>query len=52
MVYIEFKTIKGRKYKYERRSVRNGNRVIHTSKYLGPVEPVNKRRNPNYVRRF
>lgn len=51
MVYIEIKTIKGRKYKYERKSIRKGNKVIHTNKYLGPVNPVNKRTNPNAGRK-
>ncbi|MEM4245603.1 MAG: helix-turn-helix domain-containing protein [Candidatus Nanoarchaeia archaeon] len=51
MVYIEIKLIKGRKYRYERKSIRKGSKVIHTSKYLGPVEPINWRRNPNAGRR-
>jgi transposase len=51
MVYIEIKTIKGRKYKYERKSMRKGNKIIHTNKYLGPVTPVNNRRNPNAGRK-
>ena len=51
MVYVEIKTIKGRKYKYERKSIRIGKKVFHTSKYLGAVEPVNKRRNPNAGRK-
>ena len=51
MVYVEIKTIKGRKYKYERKSIRKGKKVFHTSKYLGAVEPVNKRRNPNAGRK-
>jgi hypothetical protein len=42
MAYIEIKTIKGRKYKYLRKSFRIGDKVIHkTIKYLGPVEPKN-----------
>ena len=44
MAYIEIKTIKGRKYKYERISYRVGDVVKHTSKYLGPVEPKNKKK--------
>lgn len=51
MSYIEIKTIKGRKYRYERTSYRVGDTVKHTSKYLGPVEPVNKRKNPNAGRK-
>ena len=43
MVYIEIKIIKGRKYKYLRKSVRIRNRVIHkTVKYLGAVKPKYK----------
>ena len=51
MVYVEIKIVKGREYKYERKSIRKGNRVIHTSKYLGAVNPVNNRRNPNAGRK-
>lgn len=51
MVYIEIKIVKGRKYRYERKSIRKGKKVIHTSKYLGAVEPVNNRRNPNAGRK-
>lgn len=43
MAYMEIKTIGGKKYKYLRKSVRKGRRVIHaTVKYLGPVDPVYK----------
>jgi len=43
MVYSEIKTIKGRKYKYLRESVRIRDKVIHrTVKYLGPVKPIYK----------
>jgi transposase len=42
--YIEIKTIKGRKYRYERTSYRVGRIVKHRSKYLGPVEPVSKKK--------
>jgi len=43
MAYIEIKTIKGRKYKYLRKSVREGNKVRHiTIKCLGPVDPIYK----------
>ena len=51
MVYTEIKIIKGRKYKYERKSIRKGKKVIHVSRYLGAVEPVNQRRNPNAGRK-
>jgi len=40
MVYTEIKTIKRRRYKYLRESIRIGDRVVHrTVKYLGPVKP-------------
>jgi len=43
MTYIEIKTIHGRKYKYLRKSIREGNKVHHiTIKCLGPVEPIYK----------
>jgi len=51
MSYIEIKTIKGRKYRYERTSYRIGKIVKHKSKYLGPVCPVDKRKNPNAGRK-
>jgi transposase len=51
MAYTEIKTIKGRKYRYERTSYRVGKVVKHKSKYLGAVEPVNKRINPNAGRK-
>jgi len=44
MVYNEIKIIKGKKYKYERKSYRVGNVVKHTSKYIGAVEPANKKK--------
>lgn len=44
MVYIEIKIINGREYKYERESYRIGNIVKHTSKYIGAVEPANKKK--------
>lgn len=50
-MYIEVKTIGGRKYRYERVSIRTGDKVRHTSKYLGPVAPVNKKKNPNAGRK-
>jgi transposase len=51
MAYTEIKIIKGRKYKYERKSIRNGKKVIHISKYLGAVNPINNRTNPNAGRK-
>ena len=51
MSYIEIKIIKGRKYRYERASYRIGKIVKHKSKYLGPVEPIKKRKNPNAGRK-
>jgi transposase len=45
MAYTEIKTIKGRKYRYERVSYRKGSVVKHTSRYLGAVHPLNKRSN-------
>lgn len=44
MAYIEIKIIKGRKYRYERISYRVGDVVKHKSKYLGAVEPKNKKK--------
>jgi len=44
MSYEEIKIIKGRKYRYLRTSYREGNKVKHKSKYLGPVELKNKKR--------
>jgi len=43
MAYIEIKTIKGKQYKYLRKTVRDGKKMKHiTLKYLGPVNPVYK----------
>lgn len=43
MPYVEVKTIYGRKYKYLRKTVRDGKKMQHFSlKYLGPVDPVYK----------
>lgn len=43
MTYTEIKTIHGRKYKYLRKSIREGNKVRHiTIKCLGPVHPIYK----------
>lgn len=44
MSYIEIKTINGRQYRYERVSTRQGKRVTHTSRYLGPVNAKTTRR--------
>ena len=51
MSYIEIKTIKHRKYRYERTSYRIGKKVKHKSRYLGTVKSVNKRKNPNAGRK-
>jgi transposase len=51
MTHIEIYTIKRRKYKYEVTNYRVGKKVKHKKKYLGPVEPVNNRRNPNAGRK-
>jgi hypothetical protein len=51
MSHIEIHTIKGRKYKYEVTNYRIGKKVKHKWKYLGPVKPVKKRRNPNAGRK-
>lgn len=43
MAYVELKTIKGKEYKYLRRSIREGTKVKHvTVKYLGPANPIYK----------
>jgi hypothetical protein len=47
---VEIKTIGGRKYRYERYSIRYGDKVKHTSKYLGPVTPIVKKK-PNTGRK-
>ena len=51
MSYIEIKTIKGRKYRYERTSYRVGKIVKHSSKYLEPVEPVDRKKKSNAGRK-
>ena len=51
MPHTEIYTIKGRKYKYKVTNYRVGKNVKHKKKYLGAVEPVNKRRNPNAGRK-
>jgi len=51
MSHIEIHEIKRRKYKYEVTNYRTGKNIKHKWKYLGPVEPLNKRRNPNAGRK-
>ena len=51
MPHIEIHTVKGRKYKYEVTNYRVGKKIKHKWKYLGPIEPLNKRRNPNAGRK-
>ncbi len=51
MAHIEIYKIKGRKYRYEINNYRVGTKVKHKKKYLGPVEPVNNRKNPNAGRK-
>jgi len=47
MSHIEIHTIKGREYRYEVTNYRVGKKVKHKWNYLGAVNPVNNRRNPN-----
>lgn len=51
MSHIEIHTIKGREYRYEVTNYRIGKKVKHKWKYIGPITPVNKRRNPNAGRK-
>ena len=44
MTHIEIHKIRGRKYRYEVTNYREGNKVKHKWKYLGAVEPVQKRK--------
>lgn len=44
MTHIEIHKIKGRGYRYEVTNYREGKKVKHKWKYLGPVEPVQKRK--------
>jgi len=47
MTYTEIKIIHGRKYKYLRKSIRDGKKVRHISiKCLGPVDPIYKTGKP------
>lgn len=40
-MHIEIYKIRGRKYKYQVTNYREGKKIKHKKKYLGPVEPVN-----------
>ena len=51
MSHTEIHKIKGREYKYEVTNYRIGKKVKHKWKYLGAVNPVNDRRNPNAGRK-
>ena len=51
MSHIEIHKIKGREYKYQVTNYRVGKKVKHKWKYLGVVNPVNNRRNPNAGRK-
>lgn len=51
MAHIEIHIIKGRKYKYEVTNYRDGKKIKHKWKYLGAVNPINNRRNPNAGRK-
>lgn len=51
MSHIEIHIIKGKKYKYEVTNYRAGKKIKHKWKYLGAVNPVNNRRNPNAGRK-
>lgn len=41
-MHIEIYKIKGREYRYQVTNYREGNKVKHRKKYLGPVVPINK----------
>lgn len=51
MSHVEIHVIKGREYRYEVTNYRVGKKVKHMWEYVGPVEPVNNRRNPNAGRK-
>ncbi len=51
MAHVETYTINGRKYRYEVTNYRIGKKVRHKKKYLGAVEPINNRGNPNAGRK-
>jgi len=42
-MHYETYTIKGRKYKYQVENYREGNKIKHKKKYVGPIDPVNKK---------
>ena len=42
MSHIEIYEIKGKKYKYEVKNYRIGEKVRHKKRYLGPVRPIYK----------
>jgi transposase len=41
-MHIEIYTIKGREYQYQVTNYREGDKIKHRKKYLGPVNPINK----------
>ena len=41
-MHTEIYTIKGREYRYEVTNYREGKKIKHRKKYLGPVQPKNK----------
>ncbi len=51
MSHIEIYTIDGRKYKYQITNYRVGKKVKHKKKYIGPVEPANRKRNERKERK-
>jgi transposase len=51
MTHIEIHKINGRKYKYEVTNYRLGDKVKHKWKYLGAVEPVQKKKTFNVGRK-
>ncbi|MDO9098485.1 MAG: hypothetical protein Q7U60_10235 [Candidatus Methanoperedens sp.] len=52
MAFTEIKTINGRQYRYRRKSIRKGDKVVHVNvEYLGPVEPVYKTGKPEKTRK-
>ncbi len=51
MTHIEIYTINRRKYRYQVTNYRVGSKVRHKKKYIGPVEPVYNRSNPNAGRK-
>ncbi len=42
MAYIEIRKFGGRDYRYEVENYREGKKIRHKRKYLGPVKPINK----------